>query len=151
MLQLPSLLWCLFLQGDAACDAAWAAVQQLQASLSSVASNPAAEVAIRMAGIKISEQAVFLYTSAEAARFPAAAELAAAAEGLIRQLSEILKEPNVTQQPGPVVIAAIKALGAVAMQRGQLMSQALPGLLALATKVRFSFSKMLHVWRAPVI
>jgi hypothetical protein len=124
------------LQGDAACEAAWAAVQQLQASLSSLVSNPAAEVAICMAGIKLSEQAVFMYTSAEAARFPAATELAATADGLVRQLSEILKEPGVTQQPGPVVICVIKALGAVGMQRGQLMSRVLPGLLALANKVR---------------
>jgi hypothetical protein len=89
-----------------------------------------------MAGIKLSEQAILLYTSADAARAPAAAGLAAAADGLIKQLTELLKEPDVEQQPGPVVIGAMKALGAVCMQRGQLMAKALPSLLALANKVR---------------
>lgn len=122
-------------QGDAARDAAWAAVQQLQAAVCSLSSSAAAEVALRIAGIKLSEQAVLLYTSADAARAPAADGLAAAADGLIMQLSELLKEPGVQQQPGPVVVCVMKALGCVAMQRGQLMSKALPALLELANKV----------------
>eukprot|EP00882_Tetradesmus_deserticola_P005911 GHRQ01006225.1.p1 GENE.GHRQ01006225.1~~GHRQ01006225.1.p1 ORF type:complete len:400 (+),score=162.01 GHRQ01006225.1:214-1413(+) len=125
------------LQGDAACDAAWAAVQQLLASLSSLASNAAAEVALRMAGIKLSEHAVVLYTSAAAAPLPAAAELAAAADRLIKQLAELLTAPGVQQQPGPVVICALKALGGLGLQRGQLMGKVLPGLLALARESLF--------------
>jgi hypothetical protein len=54
---------------------------------------------------------------------------------LIQQLAELLKELEVKQQPGPVVICAVRALGAVGMQRGQLMAKVLPALLALANKV----------------
>lgn len=126
-------------QGDAAADSAWAAVQQLQQSVSSMAASSQKDAALRIAGLKMSEQAVLLYTSAAAAQSPSAAALVTAADGLARSMCELLKEPGFMQLPGPVVICSMKALGTVALQRGHLVGKALPALLGLATKVGVSF------------
>lgn len=92
-----------------------------------------------MAGIKVTEQAVLMYTSHQAQQLPAAAAaaLAAAADAAVQQLAQLLPPEGVKQQPGPVVVCAIRALGMLAQQRPQLLGSLLPPLLALANKAVF--------------
>lgn len=122
-------------QGDANIDAAWTATQQLQAAVSAFTTS-SNDTGLRMAGIKMSEQAAVLYTAPEALALPDAAALVTTAGSLVKVLVELLKEPAVLQLPGPVAICCIKALGAVVMQRANMMHRGMPALLALATKVK---------------
>lgn len=122
------------LQGNVEKDSVWIAAQQLQAAVSSLAIT-STDVGLRMAGIKMSEQAAILYTAPEALALPDADTLATTADTLLKQLGELLKEPSV-QLPGPVVICCIKALGAMVMQRANMVHRGMPALLALATKVK---------------
>eukprot|EP00878_Enallax_costatus_P029788 GHUV01032342.1.p1 GENE.GHUV01032342.1~~GHUV01032342.1.p1 ORF type:complete len:335 (+),score=86.85 GHUV01032342.1:295-1299(+) len=120
-------------QGSADKDSAWTAAQQLQAAISSLATS-STDTGLRMAGIKMNEQAAILYTAPEALALPDAATLVTTADTLVKVLGELLKEPGVQKLPGPVVICCIKALGAVVMQRANMVHRAMPALIALATK-----------------
>lgn len=132
----PSVMFCGFsVQGNADKDAAWAAAQQLQAAVSSLTTN-SQDTGLRIAGVKMSEQAAILYTAPEALALPDAAALSTTADSLVKVLGELLKEPGVQQLPGPVVICCIKALGAVVLQRANMVHRSMPALLALATKVK---------------
>lgn len=128
---------CGAVQANDAAAAAWHAAHQLQDALSSRASISSAPVALRMAGIKMGEQAALLYTSQQAQQLPAhAVQLARAAEACLSQLGQVLAVGSVRQQPGPVVVSAVRALGMVAQHRPQLLASVLPSLLALADQVR---------------
>eukprot|EP00775_Hariotina_reticulata_P002918 gene2918-3205_t len=133
--------------GNVDADGAWSAVQEVQGAVSALACSAGSFVGLRMAGIKMSEQAVLMYTgevplflpglpaaSAAGARLPDASTLAIVADKLLQQLTELLKLPVVQQLPGPVVICAIKACGVVALQRPHLVGKVLPAMLALASK-----------------
>lgn len=127
---------CLFtFQANVDKDSAWAAAQQLQAAVSALATS-SSDTGLRMVGIKMSEQAAILYTAPEALALPDAATLVTTADSLVKLLGELLKEPAVQQLPGPVIICCIKALGAVVMQRANMVHRGMPSLLALATKVK---------------
>ena len=52
-----------------------------------------------------------------------------------QQLGELVASPSAPQLPGPALICAVRALGALALQRAALAGDALPPLLALAGRV----------------
>lgn len=133
------------LQGDAAASAAWGLVQGLQRDLSNMAASlcgsqggsSSRQLAMCLAGIKMSEQAVLHYTApASMQLLQVAAALAAEARRLGQLLVQLLDVATVKQRAGAVVIAAVKGLGCCCMQRQQLLPTLLPPLLALAEQVR---------------
>lgn len=83
----------------------------------------------------MAEQAVLQFTSDTTARLPISQALAAEAAKLIQTLAQLLAAATVKQRAGPVVIAAVKALGCCCLQRPQLLSTTLPPLLTLAQQV----------------
>ena len=60
-----------------------------------------ADVGVRMAAIKLVEQAALLYSGRGGAGLPDAAALMACAEALLRGLAQPLAPAGVRQQPGP--------------------------------------------------
>jgi hypothetical protein len=126
-------------QAADAAQAAWQASHELQAAVSAMAGSTQA-VSRRMAGIKMCEQAVLLYTSHQAQALPlpaAKAAVAAAANATVQQLTALLGggADAVRAAPGPVVVCALRALCTLAQQRPQLLDSLLPPLLALANEV----------------
>lgn len=91
-----------------------------------------------LAGIKMAEQAVLLYTSDTTSRLasPITQALVAEAQRLVQGLTQLLDVAGVKQRAGPVVIGAVKALGLCCLQRPVLLPTLLPPLLALAQQVR---------------
>lgn len=133
------------MQVDAAAGAAWALVQGLQRDLSNFAihlcgshgGSSSRQLAMCLAGIKMCEQAVLHYTSEAALRLPPAISnsLQAETSRLLQTVLQLLAVASVKQRAGPVVIAAVKALGLCCLQRPVLLTLLLPSLLALAQQV----------------
>jgi hypothetical protein len=95
-----------------------------------------ADVGVRMAAIKLVEQAALLYSGRGGAGLPDAAALMACAEALLRGLAQPLAPAGVRQQPGPVVVCTVRALASLAAERPALVRCAMQPLLELATQVR---------------
>lgn len=132
------------LQGDAAAAAAWGLVQGLQRDLSNMAASlcgshggsSSRQLAMCLAGVKMAEQAVLLYTAQASMQLPPVAALASEVQRLVQLLVQLLDVGTVKQRAGSVVIAAVKGLGSCCMQRQQLLPTLLPPLLTLAEQVR---------------
>jgi len=89
----------------------------------------------------MAEQAVLQFTSDTTTRLPISHALAAEAAKLIQTLAQLLAAATVKQRAGPVVIAAVKALGYCCLQRPQLLSTTLPPLLTLAQQVGITHTR----------
>lgn len=88
-----------------------------------------------LAGIKMAEQAALHYTADASLRLPIAQALTAEAQRLIQILLQLLDVGSVKQRAGPVVIAAVKAVGLCCLQRPALLPALLPPLLDSAQQV----------------
>ncbi|KAF8072491.1 hypothetical protein HT031_000150 [Scenedesmus sp. PABB004] len=120
-------------RGDDAAAAAACAARQLADTARGLAAG-GGDVGLRVACIKLAEQAALVFTGGAAAGTPDAAALGADAAGLVAALGGLLAPP--AAQPGPVTICAIKALATLCAARDALLGGALPPLLELATQVR---------------
>jgi hypothetical protein len=93
------------------------------------------QLAMCLAGIKLTEQAVLQYSSEAAGRLGMGQGLAAEAQRLMGVLTGLVAVEGVKQRAGLVVIGAVKALGLLCLQRPQLLAVLLPPLLTLAEQV----------------
>ncbi len=134
-------------------QAAWSDVQQAITGAAKVALGTGGCTA-RLPGIKLLEVAVLMYTADAAPAAPSAngrQQGAAAGEGklplpdasklagegtaLLQELLGKLKAAEAAAQPGPALVALIRAVAAVALCRPNLLGKSLMALMALASQV----------------